>query len=150
MKNSHPCAGAHPPKCTTCLQFVSCAVTFTNGTTKAVPYQVPKSAQYTAVPDAGEAPDAITRTCCMPLSGEVAWYDSVKYSLYSSSSCYAHSRVCSLPGQVSAVWLCGCPGADCSGTTLYCMHPHMLIVLELLFSEPFSDSQIPEPEQQQQ
>jgi hypothetical protein len=94
------------------------AVIFANGTTKAFPYQVSRNAEHAATPGspgAAAAADNATTSCCIPLSGEVAWYDSVKYSLHNSLDCHASSRVCSLPGQVSAVWVCGCPGGDCSG-----------------------------------
>jgi hypothetical protein len=96
--------------------LVSPAATFANGTTRAFPYHVPKAALNAAVPGSADAAaDSYAAECCMPLAGEVAWYDGVKYSMYSSSDCHAASRVCNMPGSVAAVWLCGCPGGDCSG-----------------------------------
>lgn len=84
-------------------------MTFTNKTTAVFPYTVPKAHG----DDSHAAADA--SKCCMQLAGDVAWFDSVKYSVHTSSDCNAASRVCGLPGKMASVWLCGCAGGDCSG-----------------------------------
>lgn len=91
------------------------AVTFTNGSTGVFPYTVPKVHLGGALPESTFAAAEADSSCCMQLAGDVAWYDSVKYTMYTSSNCQASSRVCSLPGKAVSVWLCGCPGGDCSG-----------------------------------
>lgn len=91
------------------------AVTYSNGTEGAVPYRVPASLHYAATPGTPGADISAVSKCCLPFHADVAWYDSTRYTLHSSTDCNAAYRVCSLPSRVQAVWVCGCPGGDCSG-----------------------------------
>jgi hypothetical protein len=98
-----------------CLCDLSRAVTFSNGTEGAVPFRVPASLRYAATPGTPGADASAVSKCCLPFHADVAWYDSTRYTLHSSIDCKAAYRVCSLPARVQAVWVCGCPGGDCSG-----------------------------------
>jgi hypothetical protein len=74
--------------------------------------------RFAATPGTPGADMSAVSRCCMPLHADVAWYDSTKYTLHSSTDCSAAYRVCNLPSRVQAVWVCGCPGGDCSGRSV--------------------------------